>query len=278
VKGLKAHDNAGDGLYIGTNGPVTCTDGGLYPSYHVQVIGGIFAHNGHSGLGSGITITGAAGVPDHVPADIQLNGVLATLNSGYGIEVDSGWDVSISRPSVSLNGNYGIIVQNPSNGGVLVPQQTERIRIADADVFNNAVGNTINGGIGGIGINSVDHVTVSGATLSNSILSPSNQTRGVDVQDRLDAGCTAIRLSDIDVAPYSDPRYPFPVCSCPDFSAGGCAATPCTPAASGFYRLQGHGNPDAGLAAPVGSEFIDLDTGTVYRKTSGTSASGWQTP
>ena len=45
---------------------------------------------------------------------------------------------------------------------------------------------------------------------------------------------------------------------------------------TGFYRLQGSGNPNTynqgaggnGLMAPKGSEYVDIDNGQAYRKTS----------
>jgi hypothetical protein len=268
VTGLKSHDNSGDGLYVGLSS--TCSAN--TPSGHIQVNGGIFQNNGAgSSTGSGIEI--ASRVQYAAPGDIQLNGVQTVQNHAYGILVSGGLDVAINAPNASLNGAQGILVQNPVVSGTLLWDETQRVRISGANVFNNCT----SAPCAGIAINSVEHVTVAGATVS-STLPPSDagtsyQYRGIDVMNTGGMACQAIRLSDIDVAAGGNPSYTFPVCSCPNTGDAGCNGT-CTPAGSGFYRLEGSGNPDGGLAAPVGSIFVDNGSGTVYRMTSG----GWVTP
>jgi hypothetical protein len=46
-------------------------------------------------------------------------------------------------------------------------------------------------------------------------------------------------------------------------------------AKSGYYRLQSSGDPGGQIAAPAGSQYVDLSTGISYRKDSGVGVTGW---
>jgi hypothetical protein len=252
-----SHHNGGPGLLIAVNGPI----GGNppVPATNIQVIGGAYHDNGQEGirLSSGW---------DARPQHIQIAAARAENNQGRGISVEAGWDVVIDGAVTFANGFPGIWLENlPSDPKV---PRTTRVTITNADVYDNGV--AVNVDVPGIGLRATDQVTIAGGKFSKTgHVAASRQEYGVAVFEGLPgARCTNLRVFDPDASVSQ--KKPIAALDINTFLENNGAA-----AQSGFYRLQSPGVPEGEIAAPPGSQYVDLSTGFGYRKSSGVGTTGW---
>lgn len=243
-----SHDNRLNGMLIGVNGldPATAE-----PAYGIKVSGGEFTRNGREGILLGTAAPGVA--PEHV----ELRGVAARDNGGRGIVIEAGRDVSIHAAAASGNGNQGILVSNVSGAGgsPRVDDLTSRIRIVEPVLRGNGAASPASA----ITIRAARDVTVHGGTFEGDA---DEQARTIDLWPFGDYRPTNLEIVHVDVL-------------------RGFRLRPGGAAPSGHYRISGAGDPNfydvgsgpTGLPAPVGSRFIDTETGRVYRK-----ASAWNEP
>jgi hypothetical protein len=278
---------------IGVNGPIGAAP--PTPATNIQVIGGSYNDNGFEG----ILIASCANTI--APQNIQLVGVAALNNNGRGISVEAGWDVLIASPTVADSGAQGIWLANlpvqdfpdepcdASDPFYLTHQyrrpcdckspdpsfpRTTRVQISNANVYNN--GRLVNVSAPGIGLDAIDQVLITGGKLSKTpaMAALRRQDYGVTVHNRptslpgFSDTCTNIRILDVDASVGQ--IKPVAALDVATFLEDDAAA-----AQSGYYRIQGNGSPEGSISAPPGSDYVDLTTGSAYRKGSGTGSTGW---
>jgi hypothetical protein len=253
VSGCISHDNAEDGLFIATNGPIH--NAPPVEADNIQVLGGEYYNNGVAGVWVG------SAYHEAVPHDVQLANVNAHTNQGPGIVISGAEDVTISNPIVHDNGAQGLLIQTPL-WQPPVPRRTARILVSAPLIFDN--GCSIATGVG-IHLNSAAEITIDGGRLYGSP-HPSQPSckQTVAVLLWLNTNNVAndtVRILDVDTSPSIAPGNLV-------------IADPAAAAVThGFYRLQGSGKPGA-LPAPDSSQYTDLSTGKVYRRIAGV----WTTP
>lgn len=232
------------------------------PAINVQISGGLY----HNNKAEGILIASAY---DNVrPENIQLLGVATLNNDGRGISIEAGWDVLIASPSVVDSGFEGIWLDNWPIGPSM--PRTTRVQICNPQVYNNGRLATVD--VPGIGLRAVEQVTVAGGRLSK--MPPAANARqnfGIGTyKNSTRYTCTEVRIFDVEasvghIKPLAPLIYPDGI---EDIAAA---------AQTGFYRVQNPGIPEGSVCAPAGSEYVDLETGIVYRKSpgSGPGPTGW---
>jgi hypothetical protein len=228
---------------------------------NIQVSGGLYHDNGEDGIR--IASEWYSAHPQH----IQLMGVTAENNNWRGISVEAGWDVLMTNPASIANGIEGIWLENLP---VILPQvpRTTRVMIAAADVYDNGVGVGVVAS-SGIGLRAVDQVTIQSGRFAKTGGQPtSRQEFGVGLYvDGQGQPCSQLRVLDPDAS--SSQKQPVAALDPNGYEDAAAAA------ASGYFRLQSSGNPEGAVAAPPGSEYVDLSTGFAYRKSTGVGATGW---
>jgi hypothetical protein len=122
----------------------------------------------------------------------------------------------------------------------------------------------------GIGLTAVDQVTItSGKIYKTPLMVGRRQNYGIGLH-KTSSGetCSNLRILDVDATlGHKKPVAPLNESTLlEDLSAA---------ASSGYYRLQSTGSPESVLSAPISSEYMDLSTGSAYRKAIGSGPIGW---
>jgi|GEM_PF-5752283 len=232
----QGHHNQGAGLQITCDGYPA---GVGTPSTNVQVIGGQYSDNGGNGILMGTNL-----VPQH-PRDIQLVGVDTSDNALNGFLSGAGTRVVITDHIARGNKGSGIAIV--SYFGI-----TDDFRVVNPQVSNNIAH--------GIEIRSVDRVSVHGGCVFDDAETPTQLAAVALVPIAGKPAPSNIRI--IDVESYGNRLGAL--------TSAGAEAT------SGHFRLAGAGTPDGKVAAPIGSQYIDTDTGVLHVKTAGTDKLGWK--
>lgn len=260
-----SRDNAGAGLNIAVNGPI----GGNkpVPARDIQVVGGMYRGNGGDGIVIGSGFDGVR------PENVQLTGVASVGNLARGIGVEAVSDLILTGAIAADNRNQGIWIDNtPAVPGGKA--RVTRVLISGVQVYDNGRGLGVD--VPGIGVKGGDEVTINGGKVyrrpeANIATDPnrSRQAYGVGVH-RVDNGgvCTNLRLLDVDASL----GHLEPVAAL-EMSSGNRDNTQAVE--QGYYRLQSPGAPEGSIAAPAGSEYVDVTSGTAYRKTAGAGPTGW---
>jgi hypothetical protein len=256
ISNCLSHGNGLTGLLIAVNGPIGSNPPS--PGTNIRVIGGTCRDNGADGILVG---SGFDGV---FPERVQLVGVTACNNAAHGISVEAGRDVLIAGATVADNGVQGIWIENVP----IDPSQprTARVQITGSNVQDNGRG--VNVDIPGVGLRAAEQIVITGGRLSRIAVAGSRQNYGIGLY-KSPAGEVSrdLRVIDVDASlGQIKPVGSLDVNGVEDMTAA---------AQSGFFRLQAVGDPEGSLAAPLGSEYVDLATGFAYRKAAGSGPTGW---
>ena len=222
--------------------------GNYRPHRRVQILGGTSTHNGLNGVRIGSLISGAVG------QDLVISGLLCANNGGQGIGAAAVDDLVIT----------GCILQDNQTGIALEDSFTadtknlmNRVLVQGCRVHNNT--NV------GIFLKAVNDLTIDQVTISRI----SRQPTGVRFvyQSHLSTRkkATNVRLR-VEFVGYSNgPSDPIFSYLDDEWSAP----------ESGRYALQFAGDPEGGIFAPAGSEYVNLTTGKTFQKRTGHDKNGW---
>jgi len=242
--------NQGPGLFVGINGdnsPIGT------PSTNIDVIGGQFDNNGRDtgaayDYRTGVYVGALSGFTS-MPKNIQLSAIRVRKNAGSGINIESGANIRLSDSVLSENGESGAWLHRNATYA-----NTQNISLINTLIYNNSQNSA--GAASAIKIDSVSPVTISGGRIYDE------QTGQANRISLLGSAAIKLRLMDVEIetANYGTPF---------DFAS--------QPASLGHFRIQFDGSPENVVYAPIGSEYVDLTSGTSYKKTSAySSKTGWK--
>lgn len=267
INNCLSHHNGADGLFIAVNGPIGTVP--PTPARDIEVVGGIYHGNARNGILIGSQFDGAH------PENIQLIDIVTINNDGRGISVEAGSNIAIANPTAVDNGVQGIWIDNtafnPSKPLELNQPRTTRVQLANvSNIFNNGNGRNLHKPVPGIGLRAVNRVTITGGKLfTTALIKERRQQYGIGLYKNKGGDiATDVKITDIDGS-FDIASLVTPIDS--DGRIDMSAATQ-----HGYYRLQGRGAPEGVLAAPIGSEYLDLLTGMLHRKATGSGPTGWK--
>jgi hypothetical protein len=255
ISNCLSHDNAAAGLLIAVNGPIGSNP--PVPARNIQVLGGLYSDNRAEGI---LIASAYDGVR---PENIQLHGVMVLNNDGRGINVEAGSNILIAGASVIDNGFQGIWLVNQPIGPTT--SRTARVQISSPLICNN--GRLANVDVPGIGVSAAEEIIIIGGKFSKTVMTR-RQNYGVGVhKSPSNQVCKHLRILDVDASVGQIKSVAaLDLSGVEDETAA---------AETGYYRVQGLGNPESSLSAPIGSEYVDLSTGLAYRKAAGSGSTGW---
>jgi hypothetical protein len=246
-----AHNNNGPGLFIAVQA------GG--PTSDVTVSNSQFSNNGLGGVWLASTVDGS------VPTNVKLANVQALNNASDGILVEAGQNVSIDSPVVSGSGIAGIWFVNSPIGPSFLPRTTS-VQVTNPNVSDNGLQVAVQ--VPGIALQGVQGATITGGQIFHTNPA-STQVFGIGLYETsANVASNGVQIIGT-VATAGLQLPPIVTINAYGFSDPGAAVQ------NGYYNVPGLGSPVGLMAAPMGSVYLDVNTGLGYSKASGYETDGW---